>query len=86
MPFFNFFTKVVPSVKAQEDDDELVDPQDTLRAECAPKCTSYKEKLDKCNDRVNSRSQTTETCMEELFDYLHCVDGCVAKTLFTKLK
>ncbi|XP_073969985.1 cytochrome b-c1 complex subunit 6, mitochondrial-like [Rhodnius prolixus] len=85
MPFFNFFRKVVPTVKAQ-DDEELVDPQETLKEECRPKCSSYKEKLEQCNERVSSRSQTAETCMEELFDFVHCVDHCVAKTLFSKLK
>lgn len=85
MPFFNFFSKVVPTVKAQDDED-LVDPHDTLKEECSPKCSSFKEKLDQCNERVNSRSQTAETCVEELFDFVHCIDHCVAKTLFTKLK
>lgn len=38
------------------------------------------EKLSTCNDRVSSRSSTEETCTEELFDYLHCVDHCVSKS------
>lgn len=44
------------------------------------------DKLNTCNDRVNSRKETEETCMEELIDYVECIDHCVAKTLFTKLK
>lgn len=39
-----------------------------------------------CNDRVNSKSKTSETCSEELFDYLHALDHCVSATLFSKLK
>ena len=46
----------------------------------------FLEKLHSCNDRVNSRSQTTETCVEELFDYLHHLDHCVQQSLFSKLK
>lgn len=38
-----------------------------------------------CSDRVNSKSQTTETCTEEFFDYLHELDHCVAHSLWSKL-
>ncbi|XP_014293934.1 cytochrome b-c1 complex subunit 6, mitochondrial [Halyomorpha halys] len=86
MSFFNFFSQIVPSVKAQDDEDELVDPQVVLKEECGEKCTKYKDKLDSCNERVSSRSQTTETCLEELIDFVHCVDHCVAKDIFSKLK
>lgn len=77
----------IPSVKAQDDED-LVDPQQTLREQCheLPKCTALYEKYTGCNDRVNSRKKTAEVCSEELFDYLHCVDACVSKTLFSHLK
>lgn len=50
------------------------------------KCAAFGEKLQECNDRVNSRSQTLETCTEELFDFLHCVDHCAAKDIFKQLK
>ncbi|KDR22439.1 cytochrome b-c1 complex subunit 6, mitochondrial [Zootermopsis nevadensis] len=78
---------VIPSVKAQDEED-LVDPQQTLREEChkLTKCTELQEKYTACNDRVNSRKKTSEICSEELFDYLHCVDACVSKTLFSHLK
>lgn len=29
------------------------------------------ERYQECNNRVNAKSKTTETCTEELFDYLH---------------
>ncbi|XP_003399309.1 cytochrome b-c1 complex subunit 6, mitochondrial [Bombus affinis] len=82
----NFLQRYMPTVKAEEE--ELIDPQKILRERCSrqPKCTSLQEKLDICNQRVNSRSNTEETCMEELIDYVECVDHCVAKTLFSKLK
>lgn len=44
------------------------------------------EKYQQCNDRVNSRSKTTETCVEELFDLMHAIDHCVSHDLFSKLK
>lgn len=59
-----------------------------LQEKCAdrPKCANIQEKLTACNDRVNSKSKTEETCLEELIDYVECVDHCVAETLFSKLK
>ncbi|NEU33325.1 hypothetical protein GN156_21795, partial [bacterium LRH843] len=38
------------------------------------------------NARVLSKKQTSEQCVEELYDFLHCVDHCVSKTLFSHLK
>jgi ubiquinol-cytochrome c reductase subunit 6 len=72
----------------EEEEEDLVDPQDTLKDKCTnkPECMALKEKLDECNARVESRSRTTETCVEELIDFMHCVDHCVSKTLFSKLK
>ncbi|XP_051159564.1 cytochrome b-c1 complex subunit 6, mitochondrial-like [Leptopilina boulardi] len=85
----NFFDRIIPVVKADEgDDDELVDPQKVLRETCSQqkKCRELQDRLTTCNDRVNSRKNTEETCMEELVDLVQCVDHCVSKTLFSKLK
>ena len=80
-------SKLFPTARCEDEEPELVDPQETLRAECkAQKCDKYRVKLETCNERVNSRSQTTESCYEELLDLFHCVDHCVAKNLFSKLK
>ncbi|XP_017044600.1 cytochrome b-c1 complex subunit 6, mitochondrial [Drosophila ficusphila] len=85
MAFRRLFS--LPFVKA-EDDDELVDPQESLREHCKEKdhIKSLYDKYQECNDRVNGKSKTTETCMEELFDYVAELDHCVAHTLFSKLK
>uniref|UniRef100_A0A8C4N3C3 Cytochrome b-c1 complex subunit 6 n=1 Tax=Eptatretus burgeri TaxID=7764 RepID=A0A8C4N3C3_EPTBU len=66
----------------------MQDPLDALRADCraTSKCTSFMGELETCTERVNSRKKTEETCMQELMDLLHCVDHCVAKSLFQKLK
>ena len=84
----SFFKRYIPTVKAEDEEAELVDPQKVLREKCAdrPKCANIQEKLTACNDRVNSKSKTEETCLEELIDYVECVDHCVAETLFSKLK
>lgn len=85
-------SKIIPSVKAQEaaeeEEEEIVCPQETLREKCKsePKIENLIGKLQECNDRVNGKQRTTETCEEELFDYIHALDHCVAKTLWSKLK
>lgn len=67
----------------EEDEEEMVDPHDVLKETCQdkPECSGVKNLLSECNDRVNSRSQTTETCFEELVDLLGCVDHCVSHNL-----
>lgn len=83
----NFIKNYIPKVKADDEEGELVDPQKVLREKCSEKhCTSFQEQLNICNDRVNSRKNTEESCFEELVNYVECVDHCVAKTLFSKLK
>lgn len=88
MPVIDFLKRYLPIVKADEGEEELVDPQKVLREQCSQeeKCSNLQQKLTTCNNRVNSRSHTEETCLEELVDYVQCVDHCVAKTLFSKLK
>lgn len=64
----------------EEEEEELIDPGDAVREKCAehPECTQFKLELETCNNRVNSRSQTEETCVQELFDFLECHDKCVS--------
>ena len=76
-------------VKCEEEEEapELVDPQETIREECKEHhCEKYVAKLESCNDRVNSRTKTAETCFEELLDLFHCVDHCASQKLFAQLK
>ncbi|KAK0183197.1 hypothetical protein PV327_001262 [Microctonus hyperodae] len=84
----NFVARFVPIVKADDEEAELVDPQKVLRESCAekPNCVKFHTRLTTCNDRVNSRKATEETCLEELIDYVSCVDHCVSHDLFSKLK
>ena len=86
--------KIVPKLQAEEeeDDDEdeeddPVDPAVEIKEKCAENnCASYKARLDECNERVKSKSNTTETCMEEIMDFYHCVDHCAAPEIFKHLK
>ena len=58
----------------------MIDPQDVLKEKCAetPKCAKLKEILDECNERVSGKTSTSETCEQELYDFVHCVDHCVS--------
>ncbi|KAI8442217.1 hypothetical protein MSG28_005798 [Choristoneura fumiferana] len=83
--------KIIPVVKAEGEEveeEDLVDPQVELRESCSQKPDSQNMwgKYQECSDRVNSRSKTTETCEEELIDYLQVLDKCVTKDLFKRLK
>lgn len=78
---------IVPKVRAEEEEEELVDPMVVLREKCGEDhCQTFKDKFDSCTQRVNSRKATTESCFEELVDFMHCVDHCMAPKLFSQLK
>lgn len=59
----------------------LQDPLTTVREQCeqTEKCVKARERLELCDERVSSRSQTEEDCTEELFDFLHARDHCVSQ-------
>ncbi|GCB70686.1 cytochrome b-c1 complex subunit 6, mitochondrial-like [Scyliorhinus torazame] len=71
-----------------EEEEDVVDPLTNIREQCEQieTCVKLREMLDTCTERVSSRSQTVETCTEELFDFLHARDHCVAEKIFSKLK
>ena len=59
----------------------MQDPQDTMKAACSEvsECASVKARLDDCTQRIGGGGGgPEETCEEELFDFLHCVDHCVS--------
>ncbi|KAF2366215.1 Ubiquinol-cytochrome C reductase hinge domain [Trinorchestia longiramus] len=76
-----------PDEEEEEEEEDLVDPHVEMRETCTKTsaCAVLKEKLEECSDRVNSKSNTSETCYEELIDLIQCVDHCLEKTLFSKL-
>ncbi|XP_039340326.1 cytochrome b-c1 complex subunit 6, mitochondrial isoform X1 [Mauremys reevesii] len=77
-----------PEEEEEEEEAELVDPLTTIREHCekTEKCVKAREKLELCDARVSARSHTQEECTEELFDFLHARDHCVAHKLFKNLK
>lgn len=72
----------------EEEEEDMVDPLETVRQECeqSEHCTYTRERLEACRNRVGSRSETDEDCTEELFDFLHARDHCVAHKVFHSVK
>nr|XP_042139360.1 cytochrome b-c1 complex subunit 6, mitochondrial-like [Peromyscus maniculatus bairdii] len=73
--------------KGEEEEEELVGPSTTVREQCEQmeKCAEARERLELCDKRVSSRSQTGEDCTGELSDFLHARGHCVAHKLFSSL-
>jgi len=72
----------------EEEEEDLVDPLEEARTACkeTKDCQKYIAKLEACEARVSSKSNTEETCVEEMMDLLHSVDHCATKSLFSKIK
>ncbi|CAD5215499.1 unnamed protein product [Bursaphelenchus xylophilus] len=56
------------------------------REQCEGKVSKFKELLDECNQRVSSKSQTDETCHQEMVEYIHHLDHCAMPKAFKSLK
>lgn len=76
------------SDQPEEEEEDVEDPIDELREKCSSnsKCAKFQRMLDECNFSVTTKTSTTETCTQELMDFIHCRDHCVAKSIFKKLK
>jgi len=74
-----------PPDEEEEEEEDLEDPMDEIKEHCGSHCPEYKDKLESCTDRVNSRTKTEETCTEELIDFLHCIDHCAVDLIFKKV-
>lgn len=66
---------------------------DGIKSNCqeAKECEKTREIFNTCTERVKNApppksDEDQETCEEELFDFLHCVDHCLSQSLFSKLK
>ncbi|ETN82322.1 Cyclin protein [Necator americanus] len=66
--------------------EEGVDQLSQWRERCGDHVADFKAILEECNDRVNGRSQTEETCHQEMTDYIHHLDECAFPKAFAALK
>ncbi|KAH8927470.1 Non-heme 11 kDa protein of cytochrome bc1 complex [Atractiella rhizophila] len=74
----------------EEEEAEPEDPAPEIREACAESktCGAAKHHFEHCQERIaEGKTQFPgETCIEELFHLMHCVDECAAPKIFSKLK
>uniref|UniRef100_A0A0K0EI09 Cytochrome b-c1 complex subunit 6 n=1 Tax=Strongyloides stercoralis TaxID=6248 RepID=A0A0K0EI09_STRER len=66
--------------------EEGVDQLQQYREICQDQVTHFKEILDTCNARVESKTNTEETCHEEMVEYIQHLDHCAMPKAFKALK
>ncbi|KAJ8762983.1 hypothetical protein K2173_023112 [Erythroxylum novogranatense] len=67
-------------------DEELLDQKKVLEDSCKPNCVKSLIEYEACVKRVEGDRSGSKHCTGQYFDYLACVDKCVAPKLFSKLK
>uniref|UniRef100_A0A914D1F1 Cytochrome b-c1 complex subunit 6 n=1 Tax=Acrobeloides nanus TaxID=290746 RepID=A0A914D1F1_9BILA len=68
------------------DIDPNTDQLTQFREICEPKMAKFKEALEECNERVNGKPGTLETCHQEMIDYINQLDHCAMPKAFKSLK
>ncbi|GAA6000207.1 cytochrome b-c1 complex subunit 6 family protein [Rhodotorula paludigena] len=73
-----------------EEEEEVPDQGDEIREACGQTkvCHEFKHHLEECGERLAAGKTIVdnETCVEELFHYMHCVEDCAAPKIFAALK
>jgi ubiquinol-cytochrome c reductase subunit 6 len=64
------------------------DPRDRLIADCTPLCSYWKEKLERCESKLEQvlRLNPSKSCLYPMRDLVTCIDHCVQPTIFHHLK
>lgn len=65
-----------------------VDPKPYLIEFCEPGCVFWKEKLDRCESKLENviKINPSKTCLPPMRDWITCVDSCVNPKIFNNLK
>ena len=60
--------------------DRGVDPKPMVLEFCKPLCVYWKEKLERCENKLATiiKINPTKTCMYPMRDYVTCVEACVS--------
>ena len=63
-------------------------PKELLLEECKPKCTYWKSKLERCEQKLVDiiKINPTKTCLYPMRDYATCVEACVQPIIHNNLK
>ncbi len=92
MPSFPL-PKYIPTVKPEpEYVEEMLhngqDPKDRLIADCNPLCEYWKDKLDRCELKLEQvlKLNPSKSCLYPMRDWVTCIEACVQPTIFHHLK
>ena len=63
-------------------------PKDLLIEDCKPQCKFWKEKLERCEAKLEHiiKINPTKTCMYPMRDYVTCVEACVQPIIHNQLE
>jgi ubiquinol-cytochrome c reductase subunit 6 len=80
------FNTLVPSSKNLLD--RGIDPKPTLLEFCEPMCTFWKEKLERCEQKLDKilKLNPSKSCLYPMRDWVTCVDSCVQPKIFNNLE
>ena len=58
--------------------DRGIDPKPLVLEFCKPLCTYWKEKLERCEEKLHTiiKINPTKTCLYPMRDYVTCVEAC----------
>ncbi|GAA5898772.1 cytochrome b-c1 complex subunit 6 family protein [Sporobolomyces salmoneus] len=80
----------VEEAEEEEEEEEVEDQGEAIREACGQTkvCANFKHHFEECGERLAAGKTIVdgETCVEELFHYMHCVDDCAAPKIFAALK
>ncbi|GAA5833583.1 hypothetical protein JCM5353_000838 [Sporobolomyces roseus] len=78
------------TAEEEEEEEEVEDQAEAIREACGQTkvCANFKHHFEECGERLAAGKTIVdgETCVEELFHYMHCVDDCAAPKIFAALK
>ena len=64
------------------------DPKPLVLDECKPQCKFHKEKLERCEAKLEHiiKVNPTKTCLYAMRDYVNCVEACTQPLIHNKLE
>ena len=65
-----------------------MDPKPTILDFCKPQCIYWKEKLERCEQKLEIviKTNPTKTCLYPMRDWVTCVEACVSKSSTLKTR
>ena len=63
-------------------------PKDRVIEDCKPQCTRWKNKLERCEKKLEAiiKINPTKTCIYPYRDYVTCVEACVQPIIHNSLE